>query len=354
MVADFAGQGKRAAAAHPTARRDMVRRGMTTPRAMIMAAGLGTRLGELSALRPKPMLPVCGTPLVRWVALWLRAQGVREIVVNLHHLGEQIEAALGDGSALGLAIAYSRETDQILGTGGALRHARDLLDDGHETPIVVVNGKILLELELARVLQAHRESGAEATMVLRPDPDAERWGSLRTDADGNVVGLLGAQRAGATPGEPLMFTGVHLLQPRFLRRIPPEGPQCVIRTAYTELFREGRGLHGFVTRDYWWEHSTVDRYLQGVANVLQGRVSLPYAERPLRGVAASARIGAGATIDPCAWIGERVEIGAGAAIGPRVQVGDGARIAPGVRLRDVVVWDGVVVEADAERAVLTG
>ncbi|HEY8379819.1 MAG TPA: sugar phosphate nucleotidyltransferase, partial [Nannocystis sp.] len=210
---------------------------MKAPRAMILAAGLGTRLGELSALRPKPMLPVCGTPLVRWAALWLRDQGVREVVVNLHHLGGQIEAELGDGSALGMAIAYSREEGQILGTGGALRHARRLLDDGRGTPIVIVNGKILLELELARVLAAHREKRAEATMVLRPDPDAERWGSLRVGPDGDIVGLLGSLRPGAEAAEPLMFTGVHVVEPGFLDRIPPEGPQCVIRTAYAELFR---------------------------------------------------------------------------------------------------------------------
>ena len=319
---------------------------------MIMAAGLGTRLGELSDLRPKPMLPVCGAPLVRWAALWLRAQGVREIVVNLHHLGEQIEAELGDGAALGLDIAYSREDGLILGTGGGLRHARALLDDGSDTPIVVVNGKILLELELGRVLAAHREAGAEATMVLRPDADAERWGSLRVGPDGAIVGLLGALREGAAAGEPLMFTGVQVFQPRFLDRVPREGQQCIVRTAYTELFREGRGLHGFVTRDYWWEHSTVARYLQGVANVLEGRVRLPFAERPLRGVAASAKIGAGAAIDPCAWVGEGAEIGAGAEIGPRVQIGDRAVVAPGVRLRDAIVWDGVHVRGDAERAVL--
>lgn len=331
----------------------MVAATMKAPRAMILAAGLGTRLGELSALRPKPMLPVCGTPLVRWAALWLRDQGVREVVVNLHHLGGQIEAELGDGSALGMAIAYSREEGQILGTGGALRHARRLLDDGRGTPIVIVNGKILLELELARVLAAHREKRAEATMVLRPDPDAERWGSLRVGPDGDIVGLLGSLRPGAEAAEPLMFTGVHVVEPGFLDRIPPEGPQCVIRTAYAELFREGRGLCGVVTRDYWWEHSTVQRYLQGVANVLEGRVRLPFAERPLRGLAGAARIEAGAQIDPCAWIGEGAVIGAGAWIGPRVQIGDRAVIAPGVRLRDAIVWDGVHVTADAEAAVLT-
>lgn len=326
---------------------------MNAPRAMILAAGLGTRLGGLSAVRPKPMLPVCGTPLVRWVALWLRAQGVREVVVNLHHLGEQIEAELGDGSKLGMAIAYSREDGEILGTGGALRHARHLLDDGSGAPIVVVNGKILLELELARVLAAHRAAAAEATMVLRPDPEAERWGSLRVGADGQVVGLLGNVRPGAETAEPLMFTGVHVLEPRFLDRIPAAGPQCVIRTAYTELFREGRGLAGVVTRDYWWEHSTVQRYLQGVANVLEGRVRLPFAERPLRGVAASATIGAGAQIDATAWIGEGATIGAGALVGPRTQIGDRAVVAPGVRLRDAIVWDEVEVTRDVEFAVLS-
>lgn len=320
---------------------------------MILAAGLGTRLGELSALRPKPMLPVCGTPLVRWAALWLRAQGVREVVVNLHHLGEQIEAELGDGTQLGMAIAYSREEGEILGTGGALRRARPLLDDGSGAPIVIVNGKILLELELARVLAVHRERGAEATMVLRPDAEAERWGSLRVGPDGDIVGLLGALRPGAEAAEPLMFTGVHVIEPRFIDRIPREGPQCVIRTAYSELFREGRGLSGVVTRDYWWEHSTVQRYLQGVANVLEGRVRLPFAERPLRGAAASAKIGAGAQVDAGAWIGEGAEIGAGALIGPRCQIGDRAVIAPGVRLRDVIVWDDVRVAGDAEYAVLT-
>jgi mannose-1-phosphate guanylyltransferase len=331
----------------------MVGPAMNAPRATILAAGLGTRLGGLSAVRPKPMLPVCGAPLVRWVALWLRSQGVREVVVNLHHLGDQIEAELGDGSKLGMAIAYSREDGEILGTGGALRHARRLLDDGSGAPIVVVNGKILLELELARVLAVHRAAQAEATMVLRPDPEAERWGSLRVDAEGRVVGLLGALRPGAEAAEPLMFTGVHVLEPRFLDRIPAEGPQCVIRTAYTELFHTGRGLAGVVTRDYWWEHSTVQRYLQGVANVLEGRVRLPYAERPLRGAATSASIGAGAHVDPAAWIGERAVIGAGAHVGPRVQIGDGAVIAPGVRLRDAIVWDGVEVTSDVECAVLS-
>jgi NDP-sugar pyrophosphorylase family protein len=321
---------------------------------MILAAGFGTRLGSLTQDRPKPMLPVCGTPLVRWGLLWLRSQGIREFVINLHHLGGQIEAELGDGSTLGVAIAYSHEEGQILGTGGGLRQARHLLDDGRDLPIVVVNGKLLLELDLARVLAFHRERGAEATMVLRPDPKMERWGEpLHVDDRGRVVSMLGEVVPEANAGEPLMFSGVHVFQPRFLDRIPPEGEQCVIRTAYMALLREGSGLAGFVTRQYWWDHSTTERYLEGVCNVLDGHVALPYAEHPLRGVDSTAKIAEGATIEDPVWIGPGVHVGEGAHVGPHVQLGRGARVEPGRRLRRAIVWDGARVTRDQEDEVFT-
>lgn len=321
-------------------------------RAMVLAAGFGTRLGDLTSIRPKPMLPICGTPLVRWSILWLRSHGVREFVVNLHHLGEQIQAELGDGSALGVDVAYSHEEGMILGTGGGLRHARHLLDDGKDSPFVVCNAKILLDLDLGAVLDANRKRGAEATMVLRADPDAAKWGSLAVDDGGRVVSLLGETVKGGRPGPPLMFTGVHVLRPRFLDRIPPQGEQCVIRTAYTELFREGRGLEGFVADGYWWEHSTPERYLQGMANVLDGRVPLPYAEHPLRGVDGTARLGSGVQLREPVWIGPDVVIGDGAVVGPHVQLGAGCRVAPGARIRESIAWSGAQVSGQLARRVV--
>jgi NDP-sugar pyrophosphorylase family protein len=321
-----------------------------TPRAMILAAGFGTRLGELTQARPKPMLPICGAPLVRWAVLWLRAQGIREIVINLHHLGEQIVDELGDGSALGVAIAYSHEEGLILGTGGGLRQARHLLDDGHETPIVVVNGKILVDLELGPLLAAHREREAEATMVLREDAEGIWGGSLAADpSTGTLANFLGQLRPGATPnslGPAMMFTGIHVIQPRFLDRVPPEGEQCIVRTTYRQLFHEPRGIDIHVHAGYWWEHSTIERYLQGIANVLDEKVLLPWAERPVIGVDPSAIIEPGAEIDPRVFIGPHARIGAGARIGAHVQVGAGAVIAPGVRVERAAVWPGAILDHD--------
>jgi NDP-sugar pyrophosphorylase family protein len=313
---------------------------------MILAAGFGTRLGDLTRLKPKPMLPICGAPLVRWSVLWLRHHGVREIVINLHHLGEQIRDELGDGSALGVSIAYSPE-EVILGTGGGLREARGLLDDGSGTPILVMNGKIMLDLDLGDLMRLHRERGSEATMVLRRDEEGVWGGSLGADAEGRLVRLLGEMSPGADPSVPqLMFTGVHVFEPRFLDRVPSEGEQCIIRTAYTQAFREDQSVHALVTDRYWWEHSTPERYLQGMANVLDGRVDLPYAEHTLRGVDPTAEVPGDAVVEGPVWIGPRVRVGAGARIGPHVQIGADARVAAGARLRRCIVWEGADVAGE--------
>ena len=326
---------------------------MTKARAMILAAGFGTRLGELTRLRPKPMLPVCGAPLVRWAARWLAHHGVRDAVVNLHHMGEQIEAELGDGSDLGLSIQYSHEEGMILGTGGGLRKARPMLDPGDGTPIVVVNGKVLMDLDLDALLERHRSSGAEATMVLRQDEDMSRWGTpLHMDRDdGRLVSLLGEELENASPAPPMMFTGVHVFQPHFLDRIPPEGEQCVIRTAYRELFRE-RGVFAHETDGYWWEHSTPERCIQGVANVLDGKARLEYAPGQVRGVDPGARVDPAATIVDPVWIGPGAHVEAGATVGPHVQLGAGARVREGRTVRRSILWEGAEAAEDLEDRVI--
>ena len=302
------------------------------------------------------MLPICGTPLVRWSARWLAHHGVSDIAVNLHHLGEQIEAELGDGAGVGARVHYSHEEGMILGTGGGLRKARALIDGGDGAPIVVVNGKIMVDFDLAGLIETHRASGAEATMVLRPDPDATKWGSLQLDDDGRVVRLLQGKPDGdpdATPtSQPLMFTGIHVFEPRFLDRIPPQGEQCVVRTAYRQLFHEGRGLHGVITEDYWWEHSTPERYLQGVANVLDGKARLPHAEQPLRGVSDDAQVDPSAEVMGPVWIGPGATVGAGARIGPHVQLGAGVVVEPGAVVERTIAWDGATVSGTVRDAVL--
>jgi mannose-1-phosphate guanylyltransferase len=308
-------------------------------RAMILAAGLGTRLGTISDERPKVLLPMCDRPLIRYAAALVHAAGIREVVVNLHHKGELVAAELGDGTAAGVHVAYSREP-VILGTGGGLKHAAPLLGD---EAFVVVNGKVVIDLDLAAVIAAHRASGALATMVVRPDPEATRWGAIAVGDDGRVRGILG-------PGGH-MFTGVHLLEPELLARVP-DGEQCIIRTAYQGALRDGAPVHAFVQTGYFAEHSTPARYLEGNVALLRG-AHVAAVPGPLTGVDAAAAVAAGAQLRAPVRIGPRARIGRGAIVGPAVVVGHDAEVAAGATLRECVVWDGARAEGTLTRAIVT-
>lgn len=295
------------------------------PRALILAAGLGTRLGTLSDERPKPLLPVCNVPLVRYAVALLRGHGIDEIAVNLHHRGELIRAELGDG------VRYSEEAE-ILGTGGGIVRIADWLTRGGRDSFVVVNGKIVTDIDIAATLRHHDATDAAATMVLREVPDAHKWGAIELDGAGRVTRIIGE----GTPGARVcMFTGVHVLSPRLIARLPATGESDSIRQAYLPALRAGERIEGVVHEGYWHEHSTPARYLQGNWNVLGGSVKLTY---PPAGVG---RLGEGVVVEDGAVLGERVVVGAR------------SRVRAGARLERVVVWPDSVVEGAVSDAIVT-
>jgi NDP-sugar pyrophosphorylase family protein len=293
---------------------------------MILAAGLGSRLGGLSDLRPKPLLPVCDVPLIRYALALLRGHGIADVIVNLHHKGELIEAELGDD------VSYSRET-RILGTGGGILKAAPFFGG---QPFVVANGKIVFDLDLDAVLAHHRATGAVATLVVRADPDAARWGAIDVTADGLVRGMLG-------PGDH-MFTGVHVIDPALLALLP-EGESCIVRQGYLPALAKHMRIAAYVAPGYFFEHSTPARYLEGNLNLLLGRATLPHPPSPLRGVHATATVAPGATIAEAALVAAAAVIGEGATIGPGTVIGHHAIIAPGSHLERAIVWPRTTVTA---------
>jgi len=217
-------------------------------RAMILAAGLGTRLRPITTHTPKPLVDVGGRPLIEWLIAFLRRGGIEQIVINLHHLGERIEAALGDGGRFGVEIRYSREHD-IRDTGGGIRHAESLLAG---EPFVVVNGDSLLELELRPVLAAHLASGAVATMVLRPDPDPFAWGAVEIDDEGRVRRVAGLPAGVPDAGlRPYMFPGVHVFDSAIFDWLEPSGAFSITRVTYPRLLAASEPVYGFVTEARW-------------------------------------------------------------------------------------------------------
>jgi NDP-sugar pyrophosphorylase family protein len=238
-------------------------------KAMILAAGLGTRLRPLTDALPKPLLPVAGRPLIVWNLLLLRRHGITDVIVNLHYLGHLIERALGDGSQFGMKIAYSREP-VLLGTGGGLKQAEPFF--GGE-PFVVLNGDTLFDLDLDGLAAVHRQSRAMATMAVRADPEPERWGAVELDAARHVRRINGRGKADGKPGEKRMFAGVHLMHPRLLADVPA-GRETSIIEAYVRAIEAGETVAGCELSGYWSDIGTPERYAQAQRDVEAGLIDL--------------------------------------------------------------------------------
>ena len=307
-------------------------------RAMLLCAGLSSRLGKLGAERPKPMLPVCGTPILEYGIANLVAHGITDLVINTHHRGDVIRAEIGDGRRFGARIQYIHE-DAILGTGGGLKHALSLLDpEGRDEPFLSANGKLIFDLDITALAAAYREAGEIlGMMVVRRVPDAKAWGAVdvRTDTRGLwIADILGE-------GEH-MFCGVHLTRPSIIARLP-DGEADSIRQGYLPWLRAGERLAAYEhPHGYFAEHSTVERYLESNWALLSGQF-LRHPPTRLHGIDPTARIHPTATILDPVRIGARARIAADVTVGPYAVVGEGARVERSIA--HAVVWAGAVADA---------
>ncbi len=252
-------------------------------KAMILAAGYGMRLRPLTKRIPKPLLPVCGYPLVVWNLLLLRQHGITEALINVHYLGDQIVEALGDGSRYGMRLAYSHEPI-ILGTGGGIRQAQPYFENSR---CLVLNGDTLSACDLTMLLKTHVASRALATLALRADPSAADWGAVTLADDSRILQIKGeptiadcAPTAGPQPpgADALgrtgyMFSGAHILEPAVVDAIPT-GPGSII-DVYIELLRQGRPLAGYRMNGYWSDIGTPERYAAAQLDASRGLLSAP-------------------------------------------------------------------------------
>src|SRR5262245_23867127 len=160
---------------------------MTPSHALLLAAGLGTRLQPLTQVRAKSAIPVAGEPIARRIASWLSSNGVTNLVVNLHHLPATITRVLGDGGDLGCRLRYSWEQPLVLGSAGGPRQALPIL--GVET-FLIINADTLTDVDLPRLAETHRRTGALVTLALIPNRQPLRYGGVCLDDEGVVTGFV--------------------------------------------------------------------------------------------------------------------------------------------------------------------
>jgi mannose-1-phosphate guanylyltransferase len=288
-------------------------------KAMVLAAGLGTRLLPYTQKRPKPLFPVLGRPLLLRIIDQLRQAGSSSILVNAHHLREQIVAVLDNSRD----VVVQEEVDE-LGTGGGLRLARDHFGDA---PVLVVNGDICHDINLAEVYQSHCANGADVTMVLH---DCPRFNNVDVVGGDRVVGF--GEEMGDVDASLLAFTGIQVINPAVLE-LMPSGVFANIIDCYRLLLEQGGTINGLVVSDHFWtDMGTPADYLALHQTILTGKNMLESCPAP----------------ESSFFIGEDVRCGEDIKFDDWVSIGSNARIGQGSELKRVVVWDGAVVPPNSK------
>lgn len=303
---------------------------MNGAQALVLTAGLGTRLRPLTCVRAKAAVPVNGEPLVRRVLRWLVSQDVTDAVLNLHHRPETIAGLVGDGADLGARVRYSWE-QPVLGSAGGPRHALPLLADS----FFLVNGDTLTDVDISALADAHRHSGAEVTMALIPNPWPDKYGGVGVSEDGWVTGFT---RRG-TPGESYHFIGVQMAARRVFADLADGIPSESVASLYPALIeRNPHSVRAFISRASFQDIGTVDDYL---------RTSIALADREGDRLVGTAAVSCGESAHltrTAVW--DDVVIGRGASLVECV-VGDGCRIPAGARYERCAIVPAAACEPPA-------
>ena len=292
--------------------------------ALVLTAGLGTRLRPLTDVRAKPAIPVAGEPMIRRIISWLVSQGVDDLVLNLHHRPETLAAVVGDGADLGARVRYSWEQPRVLGSAGGPRLARPILGAG---TFLIINGDTLTDVDLVRLADAHAASGALVTLALVPNREFTRYGGVLLDSDHRVTGFA---RRGPSSAGSYHYIGVQIVNGVVFDSVPPGEPASSIGGVYDAVIASHPGaVRGFVCDAEFWDVGTVEDYW---------RTSEAFMEKSGGG---SSSAGRGGRIDPSARVTRSI-------------LWDDVVVEPEAVIDECIVTDGVRVAAGASyrRAVL--
>lgn len=310
-------------------------------KAMILAAGVGSRLDPLTRNVPKPLVPILNRPVMEYLVELLKKHGFDEIMVNLHYLGEQIEAYFGDGTKWGVKIHWAYE-DKLWGDAGSVKRAQDFFQDD---TFIVIGGDDLTDMDLTRLVRTHREKGALATIALSLVDDPSEYGIVLMNEDSRITRFLEKPK-GEVIFSNTANTGVYVFQPEIFDLIPRGVFYLFGKQVFPLLLEQRLPLYGQLTAAYWKDVGNLKVYQQTHQDMLEGRVNV---KLQLNEVRKYVWIGQNVAIDDTAEIGYPVAIGDNVVIGPGARVlentviGNNCALEEGVSLRDSILWDGAVV-----------
>ncbi len=236
-------------------------------KAMVLAAGLGTRLRPLTYKVPKPLLKLDLHRLIDYSLYYLSRYGISGVMINLHHLGDMIREYVGDGSRYNLKVSYSHEPE-ILGTGGGIKNCESFFEG---KPFVSINSDSLLNVDLASAIKKHFQSGAQATMVLKKRDSSDPYDGI--EIENGFVKKIGGDGG-------YFYTGLQIIGPELLKELPPKGTaSCLIKDGYRRLMEKGGKVAAFIYDGYFNDLGTPERYEQAKKDVASGAYGLEAVSR---------------------------------------------------------------------------
>src|SRR6187431_292087 len=283
-------------------------------KAILLAGGKGTRLRPLTIHTPKPIVPIFNRPFLHYqIDLLKQVPEIDEVILSLNYQPRRIEEIFGDGSDAGISIRYVVEPAP-LGTAGAVRYAGDNLTES----VVVFNGDVLTQIDLAAVLQLHRERQAKATIVLTPVENPTAYGLVETDAAGNVTRFLEKPNPDEITTNNIN-AGIYVLEPDTFDRIPKDVSWSIERSYFPSLIERGETFVAYVYDGYWIDIGTPAKYRQVHHDIMDGRYQAP----PFAGAARAT-----AWVSPDAKVDEGVELQGPCFVDEGVVLKAGARVLP--------------------------
>ncbi|HKZ27604.1 MAG TPA: NDP-sugar synthase [Rubrobacteraceae bacterium] len=315
-------------------------------RAIVLAAGKGTRLFPLTGEIPKPMAPVVDTPIIRHIFDLLARHGVTEARVNVHYLADALLGTYGEESRVnGMSIRLVRE-EELSGTAGGVKNLAGITPASEfDETFVVVSGDALTDVDIKDLVTFHKEKDALATIALHRVYDTSEFGVVEVDEEGNILGFQ-EKPAPAEAISTLANTGVYVLEPRALEYIPENAFFDFAKDVFPRLLEEGERFTGYEGNFYWSDIGTLETYRQAQYDVLSGRVRVKIpGEKHGESlwVGKDAQIHPSATIEGHVLVGRDAVVGRGVTLSGDVTVGTDCWVRPGATIKRSILLPGASV-----------
>ncbi len=314
-------------------------------KAFILAGGKGARLRPLTLHTPKPIVPLANIPFLYFQIDHVKRAQITEIILSLSYQPRKIEDIFGDGFKYGVTMRYTHE-DLPRGTAGALKGAANLIED----TTVVLNGDVLTDTDLMKVVQFHKQCGAEATIVMARVMSSAGYGLVETDSNHRVIRFTEKPSEDEITGNTIN-AGIYVLERSVLDRISGDGPQSFERDIFPKLLQDGAKFYAYLARGYWQDIGSPQKYLEAHYGIISGRMKLP--SYPLKFSQPNAWDKNQVEIDNFSILDGRCVIKPGVIIENSV-LGEDCRVEEGAMIKDSVVWTGTRIRANAriERAIV--